>query len=58
MIKFWDGAHCHWTYRLGEYRSFLTWPTRELIEEQLQDGAYDEIFQVHGTDCECPDAGE
>lgn len=49
-MNFSDGTHCHWTYRVGNYESFLNWPTREEALEALGDHA-GEVFQRHGRAC-------
>lgn len=53
MLKFSDGSHCHWTYTIGNYRSFLSWPTREdLVEAYKHDDAQITIIQVHADTCD------
>lgn len=53
MIKFSDDSHCHWTYRKGEYVSFLNYPTRELAEAAVGDLPGVEVIQAHVSTCEC-----
>lgn len=56
MHKFDDGSHCHWTYQVGAYRSFMYWSQRsevaEYVAEHERDGQA-EIMQVHGANCFC-----
>lgn len=56
MLKFSDGSHCHWTYQVGEYRSFCYWFSRDDVADHLADHERDgraEIVQVHGANCFC-----
>jgi hypothetical protein len=56
MSKFDDRCDCRWSYRVGAYRSFHLWPTREDVVDHLEghDREVDaEIIQVHGANCFC-----
>lgn len=54
MTKFIDGTHCHWTYTVGNYTSFLRWPTREAVESTIKHDPEVIIHQVHEAEkCYC-----
>jgi hypothetical protein len=56
MLKFDDGSHCHWTYQVGEYRSFTYWPSRDDVSEYLAENEASgraQIVQIHGANCFC-----
>lgn len=49
--------HCHWTYRVEGYQSFLSWRTRPQVEADLaKHPSRDrvEIFQTHEPGCPDP----
>lgn len=52
MIKFSDGKHCHWVYKIGQYISMYAYPTKAEAEEALgnREGY---VIQGHGTECAC-----
>lgn len=46
--------HCHWSYGIGSYSSFLRWPTREALEADLVGHPHRDdltILQVHDLNC-------
>lgn len=55
-LKFSDDSHCHWSYRLGRYESFLNWLTEADLREYLV-GRPDEFtvepFIRHSRTCTC-----
>lgn len=50
---------CHWTYRLGQYRSPWYWPTRQDAERAADclpapaNPTAPEVYQVHADGCTC-----
>lgn len=52
MFKFDDGSHCHWSYKVGRYESFLNWPTEAEAREALGNRA-GKVIARHGNRCAC-----
>lgn len=50
--------HCHWTYSIEGYNSFLSWPTRPDLERDVLVGHPHpdqiRVYQTHGIGCETP----
>lgn len=58
MLRFDEGGHCHWSYRIGNYNSFLTWTTREEAQKALGESAGEVVIR-HRNPCTCvPDTAE
>lgn len=63
-MKFDDGSHCHWTYRIGAYSTPFHWPTEAdarhaagVLEDNARMAQTPEVFQVHSPNhCACNDA--
>lgn len=45
-------THCHWTYKIGDYVSFLMYQTPEAARAAMGDKNGTLVVE-HGTDCTC-----